>query len=125
MTETKAIGLTEERAIYQVRCIEMRRTSGISRPSRYCMYSYRSWSRHVRLPPPPPSKSTNDESGRKAICARVRGLARVKVRPGKEGRSELKCNLSLNHILSRGGEKPLFLGLVSELNHDVGPIFQK
>lgn len=39
-------------------------------------------------------------------------------------RSEPKCNLSLNHIASPG-EKPLFLGLVSELNHGEGPIFQK
>lgn len=38
MSETKAIGLTQERAIYQVRCIEMCCTSAIGSPSCDCMY---------------------------------------------------------------------------------------
>lgn len=77
MSQTKAIGLTEARAIYHVRCIETRRTSGVRGPSCYCMDVCRSCSGRVRFPPPPPSTSTSDESGRKAIGARVRGRARV------------------------------------------------
>lgn len=48
----------------------------------------------------------------------------VKVKKEKERRSKPKCNLSLNHRASPG-ERPFFLGLVSELNHSEGPIFQK
>lgn len=58
------------------------------------------------------------------VCAYTGVCICVNVREEKERRSKPKCNLSLNHIASLG-EKPLFLGLVSELNHDEGPIFQK
>ena len=69
MTERKAIGLTAEPVIYHRRCIEMRRTAGIRNPWLSCMHLFRSCSGYVHFPPPPPSKSTNDESGKEPdVC---------------------------------------------------------
>lgn len=124
MTETKAIGLTAEPVIYHVRCIETRCTSGIHNPRLSCMYLYRSCSGCVHFPPPPPSKSTNDESGKQLICAWVCGRMCVKVRMEKEGRSELKCNLTLNHIPSQGGKAPL-PGVSQWIKSRCGPHFSK
>lgn len=124
MTETKAIGLTAEPVIYHLRCIEMRCTSGIhDRGSPVCICTGRvqdTFTFLCRLLLNQPMMN-QENNGSVHECV---GCICVEVRMGKEGRSELNCNLSLNHIPSQGGKSPL-PGVRQWIKPRCGPHFSK